>query len=376
MRAVIIDDELPAINEIKYLLENFGVQVAGTFTNPQEGFNFVILDKPNIVFLDINMPILNGLDLGMQIRSCCLDIFIIYITSYPQYALDSFQAYPLDYLLKPINEARFKETLQRIRGLYDSRSDLHQAVLRIKCFGDFNIIIENKEVKMPGNRVAELLAYLLCHYQQALTQDQLVKSLFNSNIEERNKNNFRVTMFRLRHVLMDLNINKEMLLIRDDLSIKVQPGICDLIDFINFIDDYIHINEYNADRAFEIIEAIDGDIFSDMDVDWLMDIQEAINVQVEELMLKTATYYIKGKTDLSRAEKILIKLINFNNLSERGYILLLEQYMKTESKTKYCEAFKHYAQMMKFDLDLSPERRFTEHYVKLKNKFKENPNSE
>ena len=376
MRAVIIDDELSAINEIKYLLENFGIQVAGAFTNPKEGYDFVILDKPNIVFLDINLPMLNGLDLGKQIRRCCLNVFIIYITSYPQYALDSFQAYPLDYLLKPINGARFKETLQRIRGLYDSRSDLHQIALRIKCFGDFKIIIENKQVKMPGHRVTELLVYLLCHYQQALTQDQLVKTLFNSSIEERNKNNFRVTMFRLRHVLMELNISKDMVLIRDDFSIKVQPGICDLIDFINFVNDHMHINEYNADRAFEIIETIDGDIFSDVDVDWLMDIQEAINVQVEVLLLKTAKYYIKSNTDLNRAEMILMKLINFNNLSERGYILLLEHYIKTKSISKYCQAFKQYAQMMKFDLDINPERRYTKHYAKLMSTSKKNPNSE
>lgn len=373
MRAVIIADALPAINEVKYLLENFGVQVAGTFTNPKEGYDFVILEQPTIVFLDINIPILNGLDLGKEIRSRCLNIFIVFITAYPQYALDSFQSYPLDYLLKPVNAARFEETLQRIRGLYESRAGLQQIVLRIKCFGDFKIIIENKEVKTPGHRVKELLAYLLCHYQQALTQDQLVKTLFNSNIEERNRNNFRVTMFRLRHVLMDLNINKDMLLIREDFSIKVQPGICDLIDFINFINDHIHINEYNADQAFELIEQIEGDVFSDLDVAWVMDIQEVINVQIEVLLLNTATYYIEGNIDMSRAEKILIKLINFNNLSENGYILLLELYMKTELTAKYCQAFKHYAQMMKFDLDLNPERRFIEHYVKLKKR--KNPNS-
>lgn len=112
---VVIDDEKDAINVIVSLLANITfikVKISGTATNLEEGIEQIKKFKPDIVFLDIDMPGKNGLAIYDYFKTP--DFKIIFVTAYQQYALDALKKSASDYLLKPINIIELKESLQKV----------------------------------------------------------------------------------------------------------------------------------------------------------------------------------------------------------------------------------------------------------------------
>ncbi|MDZ4681540.1 MAG: LytTR family DNA-binding domain-containing protein [Saprospiraceae bacterium] len=102
LKTYLIDDESYCTDVLRVLLEKYcpGVQVSGIFNDAESALEAIRNNRPDLVFLDIEMPVLNGFDL---LRQCVpVDFKLIFTTAYDQYAVKAFKFNALDYLLKPI----------------------------------------------------------------------------------------------------------------------------------------------------------------------------------------------------------------------------------------------------------------------------------
>lgn len=113
IRAILIDDEKPATEllEMKLKRLNMGVQVVAKFNQPEAAVEFIRVSQFDVLFLDIEMPRLNGFDLLAQFDDYHFDV--IFTTAYDQYAIRAFRVSALSYLLKPIEEVDLREALSR-----------------------------------------------------------------------------------------------------------------------------------------------------------------------------------------------------------------------------------------------------------------------
>ncbi len=119
IRTIIVDDELPARNELSFLLKNIeAVEVVGQAEDGIQALKVIKKEKPDLIFLDIQMPGKTGLELAGEIKECQFSPAIVFITAYDEYALDAFEVNAIDYLLKPYEESRLVEVINRIKGLY------------------------------------------------------------------------------------------------------------------------------------------------------------------------------------------------------------------------------------------------------------------
>ncbi len=112
MKALVIDDSRLARNELKRLLKDFdNVQIAGEASNAMEAIEKIESDKPDLIFLDIQMPGKDGFELLEE-----LDYIpeVIFTTAYDEYAIKAFEFNALDYLLKPIQKDRLAGALSKI----------------------------------------------------------------------------------------------------------------------------------------------------------------------------------------------------------------------------------------------------------------------
>src|SRR5688500_2831688 len=112
-KAIIIDDERLARNELKKLLQEFPeVEVIGEAANANEGIDKIESLSPDLVFLDIQMPGKTGFDMLCELEKAP---HVIFTTAYDEYALKAFEVNALDYLMKPVEPKRLADAVEKLK---------------------------------------------------------------------------------------------------------------------------------------------------------------------------------------------------------------------------------------------------------------------
>jgi len=115
LRALIVDDEELARRGLEIRLEGFDdVEICGQARNGREALIAVREQSPDLMFLDVQMPGMSGFELLQRLSGSSMPD-IIFVTAYDEFALQAFDANALDYLLKPINDDRLREAIERVR---------------------------------------------------------------------------------------------------------------------------------------------------------------------------------------------------------------------------------------------------------------------
>ncbi len=141
IKAVIIDDELPSIETLQWKLQNYcpEVEVVAFFDNPVEGVKYLKQQPPELLFLDIEMPMLNGFDvleeLGRQVS-----FNVIFTTAYDNFGIRAVKFSALDYLLKPVQNKELKEAIAKH---VESQTLSHRPE-------KINLLLENVEAEKQG----------------------------------------------------------------------------------------------------------------------------------------------------------------------------------------------------------------------------------
>lgn len=141
LSVLIADDEPHARRYIKELLsEDNEVEVVYECKNGQEVLNFLKNKVPSIIFLDINMPGLTGVEVASKIKSS--GSLIIFSTAYDQYALKAFEVEAFDYLLKPYDKKRFTDVLQRAKSTVERFQQAEFSEKFVELYKEYNQSIE------------------------------------------------------------------------------------------------------------------------------------------------------------------------------------------------------------------------------------------
>ena len=156
---VLADDEPLACDELSYLLRDFpDIEIAGTAHNGLEAVSLIEEMEPDLVFLDVQMPGLDGLGVIQRLRERNIPLpHFVLATAYDHYAVEAFRVEAMDYLLKPVDKERLTKAVERARRAIQERakpatepSESQQAVLqRTKLLvkaGNRNFIIDVNDV--------------------------------------------------------------------------------------------------------------------------------------------------------------------------------------------------------------------------------------
>ena len=137
MRAFLVDDEALARQRLNRMLAATGrVEIAGHCGDPEQAISAILAAKPDVLFLDIEMPGMSGFEMLSRIEPQPL---IVFTTAYDQYALKAFGVNSIDYLLKPIESTQLDRALdkiERIRGGAEPRPEIKELLARVAALAD------------------------------------------------------------------------------------------------------------------------------------------------------------------------------------------------------------------------------------------------
>jgi len=370
MRVLLVDDELPALEEMEYLLGSYeSIEIVGQISNSLEVLPAIRDLEPDVVFLDIDMPGMNGLELALEIQARQSGIMIVFVTAYSQYALEAFQAYPHDYILKPVDEERLGQTIARL-GEYHQMQRLNQrqpGKIHIRCFGKLELYREDEShenLKWTTRRAKDLFAYLLTHFEKSISRQELLQVFFAGIEDKKTVNYLHVTVYKVRSLLEGFGIARGLLDIRENYSLEIAEGLCDYVDFVRFVSSYGTLDQDNVAEAERIVTLYRGDFLEEEDYLWAFEMRDWLKREYEELLLQLAMFYISNNIP-GKAEKNLKQLLQVNPLSDTGHHELLELYILQKNHPKFRAHYENYKHILQEELELVPEEKYRSYYESL-----------
>ena len=136
LRCVIVDDEIPSCDELFHLLTTIeDVEVVSSANSGKEALTRIKELKPDVVFLDIKMPGMDGFGVAREIINFHNPPSIVFATAYDEYALEAFDVNAIDYILKPFSKERLEKTVQRVKEAGPkalNHSDLKEIIDKLK----------------------------------------------------------------------------------------------------------------------------------------------------------------------------------------------------------------------------------------------------
>ncbi len=162
------------------------------YSNPKLAYDENINNKIDLAFLDIEMPLLNGIQLAKKLKKINPLINIVFVTAYNNYALDAFNIHASGYILKPVNENKLKMELDGLRYDLELKPN-KEKLLTVKCFGNFEVFKDGVPLKFHRQKSKELFAYLVDREGASANMNEL-----NAILWDEDKNSY------LRNLISDI----------------------------------------------------------------------------------------------------------------------------------------------------------------------------
>ena len=145
LRTLIVDDEPIARRVLREELELIdGVEIVGEADNGQEALDQIAIQKPDLVLLDLEMPMMGGLDVVRSLKHGSHMPVIVVVTAYDKFAIQAFEAGAIDYLLKPVGKERLVEALERAKRLKGRQA--FERVAQLQEIGDPSSPLRAKKI--------------------------------------------------------------------------------------------------------------------------------------------------------------------------------------------------------------------------------------
>ncbi len=132
LNAIVADDELPAREELCFLLGQLeAVAIVGQADNGIDALQLIEDTAPHVAFLDIQMPGLTGFEVARLLVDRGAAVNVVFVTAFDQYAIDAFEVNAVDYLLKPVEQGRLGQAVDRVRRRVESEEPLDDRLQRL-----------------------------------------------------------------------------------------------------------------------------------------------------------------------------------------------------------------------------------------------------
>jgi len=205
LKIAAVDDEINSLERFERIANKVeDIYICGLFETGKQLLSYIKETTLDAVFIDIEMPDINGFQLSEQILDVDENINIVFVSAFNQYASEAFEAQAVDYILKPICEDRFIKTLKRLRKNINLKPIQKPY---IQCFGGFEVFINDVASVWKNSKAKEMLAFLIHKDGVPAGWEQIASEIWPEFNTEKAQANFHATTYLLRKRLSELGIS-------------------------------------------------------------------------------------------------------------------------------------------------------------------------
>ena len=359
LRAIIVDDEAPAIELIKILLQKTGqINVIAHYQSPHEALPAILSLKPDVVFLDIEMPEMNGLELAEHLAAETPDIEVVFVTAYNQYAIQAFRVNALHYLMKPASLDEVQETVNRLyKAKQVQRGPKPPAAARICCFGGLRVYATantKNAIQWRTAKAEELFAYLFEQRQRSVPKWELCDVLWPGLGENKVATHLHTTIYQVRRALQNAGLATEIKFANGSYSLLLPPTVTsDVAEFEVIIAQGQQVKAHSLEQYERLLTLYQSDYLDGQGYLWALPLQENYRNQFVTYALRLAEFYGQTGKD-GQAIMTLRKILEVSPLEEKAHGMLLKLYYLRRDRVAFVQHYTAMKALLKQELGIQP----------------------
>jgi Response regulator containing CheY-like receiver and SARP domains len=353
IKVIIVDDEEFNLLEIEEVIrDKHDLQMVGSFLNSYKALEASKLLKPDIAFLDIEMPEINGLELSEKLLDINPVIKIVFITAYSQYAVEAFEVNAVDYVLKPIRKERFDKTLKRIVDTKIIEEKVETiGKWKILCFNTLEVYYGENKLKWKTEKEKALFSYLFENIGKSVHKDKIIETLWFGDDYKNSLIYLQTTVSRLRKSLRNLGGNFKIEYSNNSYQMNMENVDCDVFQFNKLIDKCKIIDESKIDVIDKIINLYTGDYLAENCYIWSVQMEEMLKKIYLDLLMNFSKRLIKiEKYEL--ALKYLKILVEKDPYNQEGNNMIFLVYDKLQDVYSMVKHYRKIEQVLKTEYEL------------------------
>ena len=226
MKILLVDNEELQLIRLKNAAEKAFPQDSEflCYTNPVKAFEENAENGIDIAFLDIEMPVINGIQLAKKLKRVNPLVNIIFVTAYETYALDAYKMHASGYILKPVNENKVREEIESLRYPVKIR---YKKKIFVKCFGNFEVFSGGVPLRFARSKSKEMFAYLIDREGAAVNMNELSAVLWEND----KKSYLRNLIVDIQSTLDSVGAGDVFIKRRNECFVDVEKIDCDAYDY-------------------------------------------------------------------------------------------------------------------------------------------------
>ncbi|OWA34076.1 hypothetical protein B9G55_17250 [Saccharibacillus sp. O16] len=373
MKAMLIDDEKLAVAYMEKLLRAMPEFThIEAYTNPADAIEAAHTSRPDVIFLDIVMPEINGMQAAERLQQASPDSDIVFITGYDRYAIDAFELNALDYVLKPVQRARLAKTVTRLTERRQEILPQEEAgdELMIGCFGTLRLCTSpgattDASFRWRTNRAQEMFAYLLHYRERFVSKDNLIAQFWPDLPVKRASTYLYTTVYQIRQCLKQSNIQAEIVNASggEGYTLRLNGIPLDIERFETGIRLLGRVTLDNCMEHLKISALYVDDYLADYDYAWA----EGERQRLRAIQLNHASalaLFLLEQGRLAEATAEYKKLTRLHPYSEHTHLGLLQAYAMLGDRLAVDEQYAQAKALFEQELDVDLPLLLSDWYTK------------
>ncbi|MBT2289441.1 response regulator [Paenibacillus albidus] len=347
MKIMLVDNETLVLNQIRRMLSGYpGISVVGSFGNAHEAIMRMPDLQPDVVFFDIHLPGLSGIQAAELVQEACPGTDIVFVTAYSEYAVQAFELNAVDYLLKPLHQARLDQTIKRLmQKRMNKQEDVPStAPSRILCFRSLRFQRSGGSPEIPKWRTVKtqaLFAYLLHQRGNIVLKETLLELLWPELEVKKAANQLYTSIYHIRQCLKQMGIDAPIqnMTIREGYILDTSRIRIDVDEWENGLRPVSRLNLTDSHSELRrLLSLYEGDYLPEIGYGWVEDERERLRKLWYLNARSLARFYEKAMMQ-EEALAMYERIQDVDPYNEEDGLALMKLYT---ASGRHKEAEKHY----------------------------------
>lgn len=362
MKVILVDDELLALEYMEKLIHKIGgITVTGKYINSLDALEAVKTETPDVIFLDVEMPGINGIELATRIQEFLPKAHIIFVTAFSEYAVKAFDLNAIDYLVKPVRLARLEQAFQRVPSIAAPPIKSVRSVIKIKTAQRLSFVKTEglSEMEMPAkwrtSKVRSIFAFLLLQHGKPVRKEALIQQFWPDLSDEKAYIQLYSAIYQIRKTLSSLeDLDISITTSENSYQLTLNGAALDVDDWEKELKQLPVLDSETLLLHQRAADSYDGDYLAEENYSWAEAERERLNILWSQHISRLAKF-LSDHGKISEAISLYLRIQTTSPYIEDSYLQLMRLYQELKNYHAVEQQYTMLKQMLREEFGIEPD---------------------